>query len=469
MLYYIHFQETIGDFNESIIWLRNVDYKEAFELIQNNSPAFCNNISFSIPYHIEPTIITNDLTLSLLYRNAFDLNEFISYCGLVNENTERRPFYYQRTNFNSKYSRFIIQAINQILIGNYSFASLNAQKILSFLGDCDDEETLDINSLIFNGVWLDKNESEFNFSEDDIYFNNLWEDLPLNWKKLIICLLGEGIFNNYQTTKELTKSIFQTEILDFEKLEMVYNSELDINCIKFFSKLKSLIIKRKNIINAHFIDNLEDLETINLSGSTVDDISFFKNLKNLKKIDLSDAIIKDQNIFNDTDFALDNVEYLDISNCYFDSYKFLENFKNLKVLKISKSNFKDFDLLLNFDELEELDVSFTKFKNYDFIKNSSKLKKLHLFATEIVDTEGLNKFKELSYLNIGKTQIETILPLYANDNLETLICNECKLKKLTPLKNLKTFDMRFNNDIEVDEILNYEKLIGYKILDFRWL
>ena len=48
MLYYIHIQETIGDFNESIIWLRNVDYEEAVELIQNNSPAFCNNISFSI-------------------------------------------------------------------------------------------------------------------------------------------------------------------------------------------------------------------------------------------------------------------------------------------------------------------------------------------------------------------------------------------------------------------------------------
>ena len=122
MLYYIHIQETIGDFNESIIWLRNVDYEEAVELIQNNSPAFCNNISFSIPYHLEPTIITNDLTLSLLFRNAFDLNEFISYCGLVIENAESRPFYYQQTNFNSKYSRFIIQAINQILIGNYSFA-----------------------------------------------------------------------------------------------------------------------------------------------------------------------------------------------------------------------------------------------------------------------------------------------------------------------------------------------------------
>ncbi len=28
MLYYIHIQETINDFNESIIWLRNVDYEE---------------------------------------------------------------------------------------------------------------------------------------------------------------------------------------------------------------------------------------------------------------------------------------------------------------------------------------------------------------------------------------------------------------------------------------------------------
>ncbi len=326
MLYYIHIQETIGDFNESIIWLRNVDYEEAVELIQNNSPAFCNNISFSIPYHLEPTIITNDLTLSLLFRNAFDLNEFISYCGLVIENAESRPFYYQQTNFNSKYSRFIIQAINQILIGNYSFASLNTQKILSFLGDCDDEETLDINSLIFNGVWLDKNESEFSFSEDDIYFNNLWEELPLNWKKLIISPLG-GIFNNYQTTKELTKSIFQTDILDFDKLEMVYNSELDIKYLKFFSKLKSLIIKRKNIINARYIKNLENLETINLSRSTIDDISFIKSLKNLKKLDLSEVIIRNQNIVNDTNFNMDKLEYLDISRCNFESYNFLKNFK----------------------------------------------------------------------------------------------------------------------------------------------
>ncbi len=468
MLYYIHIQETIGDFNESIIWLRNVDYEEAVELIQNNSPAFCNNISFSIPYHLEPTIITNDLTLSLLFRNAFDLNEFISYCGLVIENAESRPFYYQQTNFNSKYSRFIIQAINQILIGNYSFASLNTQKILSFLGDCDDEETLDINSLIFNGVWLDKNESEFSFSEDDIYFNNLWEELPLNWKKLIISPLG-GIFNNYQTTKELTKSIFQTDILDFDKLEMVYNSELDIKYLKFFSKLKSLIIKRKNIINARYIKNLENLETINLSRSTIDDISFIKSLKNLKKLDLSEVIIRNQNIFNDTNFNMDKLEYLDISRCNFESYNFLKNFKNLSVLKIHKTNFKDFNILLNFTKLEELDISFTAFNNYEFIKNSSKLKTLDLYATEITSTEGLSNFKELSYLNIGKTQIESILPLYTNDNLETLICCECRLKSLTPMKNLKIFDMRFNNDIDTDEILNYEKLIGYKILDFQWL
>ena len=469
MLYYIHYQETIGDFNESIIWLRNVDYEEAFALIQNNSPAFCNNITFSIPYHIVPTIITNDLTLSLQYRNSFDLNEFTIYCGLKIDSLNNRPFYYQRKSLNSKYSKFIIQAISQMIAGDFSYACLDAQKIFSYLSDSEDEENIDFNSLIFNGVDIDKNERELNFSEDDIYFNNLWEDLPLNWKKLIICHLGEGIFNNYQTTKELTKSIFQTEILDFEKLEMVYNSELDINYIKFFSKLKSLIIKRKKIFNARLIDNLEDLESINLSGSTIDDICFLKNLKNLKKIDLSDAIIKDQNIFNDTDFTLDNVEYLDISNCYLDSYKFLESFKNLKVLKIAKSNFADFNLLLNLDQLEELDISFTTFNNYDFIKNSSKLKTLDLYSTEITSTEGLSNFKELSYLNISKTKIESILPLYANDKLETLICFECKLKTLTPLKNLKTFDMRFNNDIEVDEILNYEKLIGYKILDFQWL
>ncbi len=371
MLYYIHFQKTIGDFNEPIIWLRNVDYDEALQLIQSNSPAFCNDVTFSIPYFIEPTIITNDLSLSLQYRNSFDLNEFTIYCGLTIDSTDNRPFYYHRKSLNSIYSKFIILAIRQMIMGNFSFASLDAQKIFSYLRDSEDEENEDFNSLIFNGVWVENNERAMNYSEDDNYFNNIWEDLPLNWKKLIISILGEDVFYNYQTTKELTKSIFQTDILDFEKLEIIYNSELDITYIKFFSNLKNLLVARKNIVNSRFIDHLENLETINLSGSTIDDISFLKNLKNLKKIDLSGAIIKNQNIFNDTDFALDKVEYLDICNCFFDSYKFLENFKKLKVLKIAQSNFKDFDLLLNLDQLEELDISFTQFSNYDFIKNSS--------------------------------------------------------------------------------------------------
>ena len=75
----------------------------------------------------------------------------------------------------------------------------------------------------------------------------------------------------------------QYNIRIFRIMNSLFYNALRVKYLKFFSKLKSLIIKRKNIINARYIKNLENLETINLSRSTIDDISFIKSLKNLKK------------------------------------------------------------------------------------------------------------------------------------------------------------------------------------------
>ena len=467
MLYYIYYQEDYGDHNSKSIWLMNVDFDEAIKLLTNDDCSYSTKIEYGIPSFITPIMITNDPRLSLVYRKAFDLNEFKLYCGLNIKDIEIKPFYYTRESLDPRCGLIILEGINKINSGAYNFLSFKFKNFFSFISQYEDLNAITFEDYCNNFIVFATNDSDkLSYTEEEIFYDNLWNNLPILWKNLLIKKYGEGLFYNYNSSIHILKQMFEIENLEI-------TTEYDLSHLKYFTHLKSLKVNpisnfnsdvKYKTINTNDFKFLKKLEHIDIQGTTINSLSFINDLKNLKHINLSNVnLIDNNNLFIENN----NLEYLNISRVNFKNYDFIKYLINLKVLIIYKSTFDNFELLLNLLELRELDISFTSFSNLEYLKNCSNLTKLIASHTKIKDIKEVSVLKKLNYLDLSDNHIVYYIEnLYNLNFLESLFLNNCNLKTIPLLKNIKNLEIKNNDDIDVDIIENYKKIIGYKIENF---
>lgn len=152
------------------------------------------------------------------------------------------------------------------------------------------------------------------------------------------------------------------------------------------------------------------------------------------------------------------------------------NIKSLTISKFKPQNinykvsieilFKELDLkpLISLTNLVELDLSYIDIlHNVSIIGELKKIEILNVSNTNIGNLKFTSTLNNLKKLNISSSVIEDLLPLFPLKNLEELDCSYCKnISRLTPMQNLKKINIRSSN-LTYKDILEYEKLVGYKI------
>ena len=132
--------------------------------------------------------------------------------------------------------------------------------------------------------------------------------------------------------------------------------------------------------------DVSNIQTLDLSDSTVKDISALSNLTNLEYLDL---------------FCADEVS--DIS-C-------LKNLTKLKYLSLRDTDVTDITPLKNLMQLNHLELSWTDISDISSLSNLTKLEYLDLSFSRVSDISALKNLSNLEYLNIAGCSIEDYSPI----------------------------------------------------------
>ncbi|CAL5345307.1 unnamed protein product [Camellia sinensis] len=163
---------------------------------------------------------------------------------------------------------------------------------------------------------------------------------------------------------------------------------------------------------------LSSLKTLSLSGNRLNgsiDIGEFRNMNNLEKLDLSYTSIEDIKGFERL-YVLGKLELLDLSYNSFNngivpSLCVLSSLKTLNLWGINLNGSIDIGEFHNTSNLEELDLSENYIDSIKGLKSLSKLKMLNLRWNELkglVTNNGLDGLKHLQELYLDHSSIDKI-------------------------------------------------------------
>jgi Leucine-rich repeat (LRR) protein len=237
--------------------------------------------------------------------------------------------------------------------------------------------------------------------------------------------------------------------------------------ISKFSYLKALDINSWNKVFSKFIEEYNRRQAAyqkSFSG-TYQSVEDRRNAQDKARRDLNMPIrgTSHRDLYQELK-NLENLEYLDASNCSLETFPTLDNMKNLQELDLSKNNIKKIaeDVFAGLENLHSLNLSENPITIYPSdLEKINLLKKLDLSETKIKELpEYVGNLQYLEELTlplqiIGFPQsfihLKNLKTLVANDfpdhfrelnNLETLIISSGKMEEissyLTQLISLKT-------------------------------
>jgi internalin A len=161
-----------------------------------------------------------------------------------------------------------------------------------------------------------------------------------------------------------------------------------------------------------FFKKLCNLETLNLSNTSLYDISYLIDLKGIISLNLS---------FNE------NIK----------NYTFLKKIVRLKCLIINSNNLNEVFFLKELKELKELYLSFNDLSNISFLKELNNLKVLDLSFNKPTHLSIISELKGLTYLNLRSNYLTDIFFLKRLKGLTSLNLSTNFLTNVNIIKELK--------------------------------
>lgn len=193
----------------------------------------------------------------------------------------------------------------------------------------------------------------------------------------------------------------------------------DISGLRFCPKLKHLVISRNSsILDIDPIGNLDNLETLNLSGVRIVNPSCLSSLTKLKNLNL---------IFSY------RIQGNDLS--------FLKKMSNLQSLCIKGWDISDCTPIHHLKDLQFLDLGNNKLESCDTLRYLDNLLSLNLSCNPLTDIKGLIPLKKLQHLDLDQNyKIIDHSPLSSLKSLEKLNLNTNQIKDINEFKKILTLE-----------------------------
>jgi Leucine-rich repeat (LRR) protein len=244
---------------------------------------------------------------------------------------------------------------------------------------------------------------------------NWWNGLSQNWKTR---LGSDVILDDSTTLAELNTS----SLSDF--------SELDAKLKLVTQKQRVDISGIREIISLEPLSELSDLNWLDISGTSIEDLSPVRNLNKLKVLRANSTLIEDLTAlkYNIT------LEELEVANTTIEDLSVLASLRNLLKLNINNTQVNRISNLKSCPNLTSLNLGSTRIANVGVLQDLTQLKSLDISNTAVRDLGPISNLKDLQSLNISGSAVSNLQALSGMENLRELYCSNTSISDLTPLK-----------------------------------
>ena len=244
---------------------------------------------------------------------------------------------------------------------------------------------------------------------------NWWNGLSQNWKTR---LGSDVILDDSTTLAELNPS----SLTDF--------SELDAKLKLVTQKQRVDISGIREIISLEPLSELSDLNWLDISGTSIEDLSPVRNLNKLKVLRANSTLIEDLTAlkYNIT------LEELEVANTTIEDLSVLASLRNLLKLNLNNTQVNRISNLKSCPNLTSLNLGSTRIANVGVLQDLVQLKSLDISNTAVRDLGPISNLKDLQSLNISGSAVSNLQALSGMENLRELYCSNTSISDLTPLK-----------------------------------
>lgn len=244
---------------------------------------------------------------------------------------------------------------------------------------------------------------------------NWWNGLSQNWKTR---LGSDVILDDSTTLAELNTS----SLTDF--------SELDAKLKLVTQKQRVDISSIREIISLEPLSELSDLNWLDISGTSIEDLSPVRNLNKLKVLRANSTLIEDLTAlkYNIT------LEELEVANTTIEDLSVLASLRNLLKLNLNNTQVNRISNLKSCPNLTSLNLGSTRIANVGVLQDLVQLKSLDISNTAVRDLGPISNLKDLQSLNISGSAVSNLQALSGMENLRELYCSNTSISDLTPLK-----------------------------------
>ena len=269
---------------------------------------------------------------------------------------------------------------------------------------------------------------------------NWWNKLSQNWKTR----LGSGIKLYDSIPMETVGSITSTDftasypIINTSTGETVLKDKVFKNDMtELYAKLKLVTQKQRldlsgirEIISLDPISELSDLNWLDISETSIEDLSPVRNLNKLKVLRANSTLIEDISAmkYNIT------LEELEVANTSIEDLSVLASLRNLQKLNLANTQVNRLTNLKSCQSLVSLNLGGTRIANIGILQDLPQLKVLDISNTAVRDLGPIANMKDLQSLNIAGSAISNLQVLSELSNLREVNCCNTAISDLTPLK-----------------------------------
>jgi len=192
-----------------------------------------------------------------------------------------------------------------------------------------------------------------------------------------------------------TGKISSQQLNQIESLNLSNSGQISLEDLKFFKNLRELDLSFTYIDDCSPIYEIRDLESLALFKCNT---HYEYNNPYLKELNIAYRQMGD---LGDIGRLFYTLRYLDASDNNLNSLGEIEFLFNLEELILYKNNITDLTMLSGFDKLKRLDISLNPIKDITVLKRVPKLEYLNLNWTRVEDYSPILDFPSIKFVDVS--------------------------------------------------------------------
>ncbi len=206
-----------------------------------------------------------------------------------------------------------------------------------------------------------------------------WNQLSLNWKRVLLNSIDHEDTNSIPLDESLVTLLSLTTLESDGQQFLEYDRLSDLDGLRFLQNLDTLNLAGHSIENIEGLRHLQNLKQLDLSSNHISSIAVCKYLSALENLNLAHNRIRD----------LDGIQYL----------------VNLKKLIAHHNPIKQTNLLASLVNLQVLDMQHCQLQDMEGLSHLSQLNTVNLQNNEIQKIEDLPRSVRLNSLSLRQNSL----------------------------------------------------------------